>query len=1201
MKYHYSWPKPVFRNHEFPPHTPLNAIISGPSAGGPWDVGDDAPRSISDKWFDVVCPKRERRIINTREVKPVIGWADGIDIFNHWKQVLLDAPERCIEIEPEHYKKDFYPQTFDLWLWGSTRVRSLWPSFSKSPTSRLLEPSPIVKSAVERNAYLFNPRGPRPPHPVSRDPHDRMLAIHARRGDFKDACLHLAKWNSTFYSWNLLEELPDAFPPPPGGEQGNNTPENIRKYLEHCLPSFDDIVSKVRDSRYEYLKESKKGHKTLDVLFLLTNAEGEWLDQLKATLREDGWHTIVTSKDLELDQEQTEVNMAVDMEIARRAAVFVGNGWSSFTSNIVHKRLVDGKEPITRKTSLDALNSDFPPNSQPGRPRDDASSFFNPEQAPRSSSDLLNGGHTSTAGYNRGSFFHAGREEPLKGGRDEEEANQVGEGIWDVYADFNNTGPRYSTAFGQTEKGYQQLPPSTPKQEQDDGATVNPVEMVTVPALGPEWARSELRDMTKAGRREKKAETRREKLTAWNRGERGICGKYFTKKTLVFVVFGVCAVIAIILGFTIPRVPSFSFNDSKPLVEASGEWNSSIPTYFNRAPANFSFPAFASLQVNTDSNYLPVRFNYLRANIFDLNTGRLVGTGDWGKHTLPAKSFPEILLPLNFTYVASNSSDQTWANWYNGCKSRTLFVDGKRDQTHRSMHCRTPSFGVMGGLSTNIRRRSSGRSKTSSTWDEDEHLLSRILDDIDDDDNSRADEQTVLLVPYPQDTTPSAVLPFAPSFEDQSVTRHKWDGDPVAQFSPIPLTPLCLEPCPASHTSSELSVQSVESTTAHNYTNPKAGFHRAPGSLRLFLPRGLSFVSFHSSATSLSSSTPASGRPQSVHTGSDQSVRSICSTSSTLSVDSGHKSLIPSIGTTDKFTHKWPPPQPLRKADLHSGALNEAMGLELSQAILAAMEEGLGVDGVQAWTAFKWCLLLSVSSVFAYGAIGLVCAIMTWFRTWDKADVMSVADNDLLVIITLTASMLVFTALVGVCGVLLNSRPILATYAILMWPALVSLLAIGYVSYRRVTFSLDHKLDLSWSQYYTSFGRLLIQDSLHCCGFYNALHEGTPSSRCYPRSPLPGCKGKLYRFERDNLATIWSAAFSLSLLHILNIFVALLCANHLTRTFGRGITPKQYRLSGKDVRADADKILRELGCSKTHDSELPHMSTVSYQRGFRED
>lgn len=108
-----------------------------------------------------------------------------------------------------------------------------------------------------------------------------------------------------------------------------------------------------------------------------------------------------------------------------------------------------------RKGSLDALNANFPATTTTGRPRDDVSSFYNPEQVPRSSLDPLNGPRTSTAGYNRGSFFHAGREEPLKGGSDEEEeaGNRVGEAIWDVYADFNNTGPRYSSAFGQTEKG----------------------------------------------------------------------------------------------------------------------------------------------------------------------------------------------------------------------------------------------------------------------------------------------------------------------------------------------------------------------------------------------------------------------------------------------------------------------------------------------------------------------------------------------------------------------------------------------------------------------------------------------------------------------------------------------------------------------------------------------------------------------------
>ena len=117
--------------------------------------------------------------------------------------------------------------------------------------------------------------------------------------------------------------------------------------------------------------------------------------------------------------------------------------------------------------------------------------------------------------------------------------------------------------------------------------------------------------------------------------------------------------IGILIGFLLPRAPSFSFNSTSPLAQAAGSWNASVPTYFNRAPANFSFPAFASLKVDTGSNYIPLTFNHLRAKVFDLETSILVANGDLGKKTLPAKSFPEILLPLNFTYVASNDTDQT--------------------------------------------------------------------------------------------------------------------------------------------------------------------------------------------------------------------------------------------------------------------------------------------------------------------------------------------------------------------------------------------------------------------------------------------------------------------------------------------------------------------------------------------------------------
>ncbi|KAJ6482173.1 hypothetical protein C8R47DRAFT_982030 [Mycena vitilis] len=335
---HYPWP--LAQQPDGGPRTPLTAIVSGPMAGGPWDEGDDAPRSISERWFDVVCPINERRLIYTPDVKPAVVELPGEALFAHWQKLLLDAPERCIEVIPPTPDIDHLPQTFDLYVWGSRRILSLWDSFSKSPTSRLLAPSPIVAAAVSRNDLLFLPHGPRPPRPASRDPFARMLAIHLRRGDYLVHCHRLANWNSTYYSWAQLPSLPDHFVPLP-----DDDPERVDKMMAHCLPTNAQIVQKIRDARDDFVAASPG--RLLDVLYLLTNEQGPWLDELKDELKAAGWYTIVTTRDLQLDVEQEEVSMAIDMQLARKAAVFVGNGWSSFTSNIIHQRLVDGREPVS--------------------------------------------------------------------------------------------------------------------------------------------------------------------------------------------------------------------------------------------------------------------------------------------------------------------------------------------------------------------------------------------------------------------------------------------------------------------------------------------------------------------------------------------------------------------------------------------------------------------------------------------------------------------------------------------------------------------------------------------------------------------------------------------------------------------------------------------------------------------------------------
>jgi hypothetical protein len=115
----------------------------------------------------------------------------------------------------------------------------------------------------------------------------------------------------------------------------------------------------------------------------------------------------------------------------------------------------------------------------------------------------------------------------------------------------------------------------------------------------------------------------------------------------------------IFLAFLIPRVPQFAFDQDTPLAPATGDFNSSIPVQFLSFPANFSFPAFAELEIDTGSNFIPLEFTHLNALVFDLDTDNKVGSGDIFKLTVPAKKFTKLQLPINFSYVADNSSDIT--------------------------------------------------------------------------------------------------------------------------------------------------------------------------------------------------------------------------------------------------------------------------------------------------------------------------------------------------------------------------------------------------------------------------------------------------------------------------------------------------------------------------------------------------------------
>ena len=134
--------------------------------------------------------------------------------------------------------------------------------------------------------------------------------------------------------FNEFPGLPDRFTPPvPSSGSYDDygydlTPEQRARFRAHCFPDLEQIVSRVREVRALLLPTTK-----LTRVYTLTNGRPEWLEELKDALQEDArrkgleeWEHIWTSRDLRLTGEQKHNSQAVDMAIAQRAEVFIGNG-----------------------------------------------------------------------------------------------------------------------------------------------------------------------------------------------------------------------------------------------------------------------------------------------------------------------------------------------------------------------------------------------------------------------------------------------------------------------------------------------------------------------------------------------------------------------------------------------------------------------------------------------------------------------------------------------------------------------------------------------------------------------------------------------------------------------------------------------------------------------------------------------------------
>ena len=169
-----------------------------------------------------------------------------------------------------------------------------------------------------------------PTHGLARyDAIPGLLVLHIRRGDFKSHCFDvLARRGIGFTGFNSFPALTDHWALPPGMSDR----ERRELYARRCFPDVTAIVDRVEQVR----AEEERAGRILDKVYIMTNGSPKWVRELEGALRaRNAWEHIASSRDLMLTPEQKYVSQALDMLVAQRAQVFIGNG-VSFPLYITH-------------------------------------------------------------------------------------------------------------------------------------------------------------------------------------------------------------------------------------------------------------------------------------------------------------------------------------------------------------------------------------------------------------------------------------------------------------------------------------------------------------------------------------------------------------------------------------------------------------------------------------------------------------------------------------------------------------------------------------------------------------------------------------------------------------------------------------------------------------------------------------------------
>ncbi len=327
--------------------------------GESWGPGyDHIPPAVTKTYFDHICPSMSELdqhqvhsgIPHDGDTEAIIGaWAKATDrvkdpclqtqkssgqIFDHWG---------CVFSYPSFLLKARAPAVADRLYADRTfgvpgSLASIWHDLISTPLITRFAWSSLIELAFDANRDVFLPPSLLSSTPyLSSLPYNTsalitnaarypsipgLMAIHVRRGDYAKHCAFLASVGDPFVSINSFPSFPDAalgkF-----GSQWRGTPAEVAAHRRRCHPSIPEIVAKVLAVRATAAGAGVRR------LHIMTNGRLPYIANLKRALWEAAeWDAISSSRDLVLNWEQKFVAQAVDVLVAQRAQVLIGNGVS---------------------------------------------------------------------------------------------------------------------------------------------------------------------------------------------------------------------------------------------------------------------------------------------------------------------------------------------------------------------------------------------------------------------------------------------------------------------------------------------------------------------------------------------------------------------------------------------------------------------------------------------------------------------------------------------------------------------------------------------------------------------------------------------------------------------------------------------------------------------------------------------------------